>query len=72
MQGVFRWSILALIVTLGVWSVLENRQAVAVAQKKDSQCVKCHTNVKGLIRLGWEIEETKGTPAASEETEGEG
>jgi hypothetical protein len=37
-----------------------------------SQCVCCHTDVKGLIRLGWEIEKIRGKPAVSAETVGEG
>lgn len=37
-----------------------------------SQCVRCHTDVKGLIRLGWEIEKIRGKPAVSDETVGEG
>jgi hypothetical protein len=43
-----------------------------VESAKESECVKCHTNVKGLIRLGWEVEKIKGKPASSAETEGEG
>jgi hypothetical protein len=39
---------------------------------RDSECVRCHTDVKGLIRLGWEIEKIKGKPAESSETQGEG
>ncbi len=37
-----------------------------------SQCVQCHTNVKKLIRLGWEVEKEKGKPRVSQEIEGEG
>ena len=43
-----------------------------VEDDSQSECVKCHTDVKGLIRLGWEVEEVKGKPAASAEIEGEG
>lgn len=37
-----------------------------------SGCVKCHTDVKKLIRLGWEVERVRGKPATSAENEGEG
>ncbi|MCP4691807.1 MAG: hypothetical protein GY859_27425 [Desulfobacterales bacterium] len=37
-----------------------------------STCIQCHTNVKKLIRLGWEVEKVKGKPSASQEIEGEG
>lgn len=37
-----------------------------------SRCITCHTNVKKLIRLGWEVEKVRGKPRVSAETEGEG
>jgi hypothetical protein len=37
-----------------------------------SQCVQCHTDVKKLIRLGWEVEKVRGKPEVSAENEGEG
>ena len=40
--------------------------------KSESQCVVCHTNVKKLIRLGWEIEKIKPKQGKSGETSGEG
>jgi hypothetical protein len=37
-----------------------------------SQCVVCHTNVKKLIRLGWEIEKIAPKKGKSAEISGEG
>ncbi|MGD9331298.1 MAG: hypothetical protein PVJ53_08290 [Desulfobacterales bacterium] len=37
-----------------------------------SRCIECHTDVKNLIRLSWEVEKVRGKPPRSEETEGEG
>jgi hypothetical protein len=37
-----------------------------------SQCVACHTDVKRLIRLGWEIEKIRPKKGRSAETSGEG
>jgi hypothetical protein len=41
-------------------------------ESQTSQCIECHTDVKKLIRLGWEVEKVRGKAAVSEETEGEG
>ena len=37
-----------------------------------STCVQCHTDVKKLIRLGWEVEKVRGKVKVSAENEGEG
>ena len=37
-----------------------------------SSCVTCHTDVKKLIRLGWEVEKVRGKARVSAENEGEG
>jgi hypothetical protein len=37
-----------------------------------SECVQCHTDVKKLIRLSWEVEKVRGKPQLSTENEGEG
>ncbi|RLB83344.1 MAG: hypothetical protein DRH17_02885 [Deltaproteobacteria bacterium] len=37
-----------------------------------NECVGCHTNVKKLIRLSWEIEKIRPKPDKSAETAGEG
>lgn len=37
-----------------------------------STCVQCHTDVKRLIRLSWEVEKIRGKPRISAENEGEG
>jgi len=37
-----------------------------------SQCINCHTNLKQLIRLCWEVEKIKPTVQASDQTSGEG
>ena len=38
----------------------------------ESQCVACHTDVKKLIRLGWEIEKIRPQKGKSAQTSGEG
>ncbi|MDO9566004.1 MAG: hypothetical protein Q7J15_04620 [Candidatus Desulfaltia sp.] len=38
----------------------------------DSECINCHTNLKKLIRLCWEIEKTRSKAGNSAETSGEG
>ena len=40
--------------------------------KTESQCVVCHTDVKKLIRLGWEIEKIRPKQGKSAQTSGEG
>ena len=42
------------------------------ATPASSQCVACHTDLKGLIRLCWEVEKIKPQPKTSAETAGEG
>lgn len=42
------------------------------AGESQSQCVACHTDLKKLIRLCWEVEKIKPKPPASEENSGEG
>jgi len=37
-----------------------------------SQCVTCHTNLRKVIRLSWEIEKIRPKPDKSAETSGEG
>jgi hypothetical protein len=37
-----------------------------------STCIACHTDVKGLIRLSWEVEKIRPKQAQSAETSGEG
>ena len=50
--------------------------AIAVSSQnaapRPSQCVQCHTNVKGLIRLSWEVEKLRPKTGQSAETAGEG
>ena len=38
----------------------------------ESQCVKCHTDAKKLIRISWEIEKIRPKPEKSALTAGEG
>jgi hypothetical protein len=42
------------------------------AKENKSQCVNCHTNLKQLIRLCWEVEKIKPKVQASDLTSGEG
>jgi hypothetical protein len=67
-------SILAGIVAIGVFTVVlqANDETPGDASSAQTQCVVCHTNVKGLIRLSWEVEKLRPKPARSAETSGEG
>lgn len=52
---------------------LANIDASATNQNPPaSGCVRCHTDVKKLIRLSWEVERVRGKPRVSAEIEGEG
>ena len=42
------------------------------SQETPSQCMQCHTNLKKLIRLCWEVEKIKPKAGDSSETSGEG
>lgn len=64
--GGLRWSIVTVIVLSGLAVPL------AAQEVPQSQCIQCHTDVKKLIRLGWEVEKVRGKPAVSAENEGEG
>lgn len=46
--------------------------AKAETAEARSECITCHTDVKKLIRLGWEIEKIRPKPGKSAETSGEG
>ena len=37
-----------------------------------SECINCHSNLKKLVRLCWEVEKIKPKPKHSAETSGEG
>ncbi len=47
-------------------------QVIADPAAPTSGCVQCHTDVKQLIRLSWEVERVRGKPTVSAEIEGEG
>jgi len=65
------WFLLFNAFFLWVWA-LPSPPSPSADFSSESECVKCHTDVKGLIRLGWEIEKIKGKPAESAEIQGEG
>lgn len=44
----------------------------AVKNNPKNQCVVCHTNAKGMIRLSWEVEKVRPKHGISSETSGEG
>jgi hypothetical protein len=71
MQQTIGWLILSGVLFIGISAFSDEPQATADSVN-ENECVKCHTNVKGLIRLGWEIEKVKGKPPASREIAGEG
>jgi hypothetical protein len=66
MVGSARWACLVFLISV---SFISPRIAQTTAI---SNCVQCHTDVKRLIRLGWEVEKIRGKPQVSAETEGEG
>jgi hypothetical protein len=64
--GALGWAIVIAVVVFG-------RPCLPAGQPlPDSTCVQCHTDVKKLIRLGWEVEKVRGKPEVSAENEGEG
>jgi len=62
-------SVWAPLVALGVLSLAS---PLVGQEAPTSTCVQCHTDVKKLIRLGWEVEKVRGKPQLSAENEGEG
>jgi hypothetical protein len=71
MQRTIGWLIVSGALFLGILALSDKPLATADSVN-ENECVKCHTNVKGLIRLGWEIEKVKGKPIESQEIAGEG
>ena len=60
--------VISVLIMAPVACAVENRVDSAAA----SQCVRCHTRVKGLIRLSWAVEKLRPKPVRSAETSGEG
>ena len=69
----YRWYVLALsvLVVLCACSLTLTEKKPEVGET-ESQCVVCHTDVKKLIRLGWEIEKIRPKQGKSAQTSGEG
>ena len=63
--------IVSLVVLLADLFMLGWLRVGVAAEITQSECVRCHTDVKGLIRLGWEIEKVR-PETKSAETSGEG
>jgi hypothetical protein len=61
----------AVLALFSLWIGEYDDRSVA-AETTGSSCVDCHTNLKRLIRLIWEIEETQPKPQKSTQTSGEG
>ena len=40
--------------------------SIGGASAEESQCINCHTDLKGLIRLGWEVEKVKPKKKSAE------
>lgn len=64
---------------LTVWTLIYLNAALwtcptllKATEKAESQCIACHTNLKNLIRLCWQVEALKPKHLKSEETSGEG
>ena len=68
----FVWIVCCLLPFPPVGIDLWEETAVAREVNGKSECVRCHTNVKGLIRLGWEVEKVKPKQGKSTKTSGEG
>ncbi|MDJ0782408.1 MAG: hypothetical protein QNJ22_10575 [Desulfosarcinaceae bacterium] len=67
MKGI--WVALVVVVVTGwVWSAAPDGSYGSGS----SGCIACHTDVKQLIRLSWEVEKIRGKPTVSALTEGEG
>jgi hypothetical protein len=60
---------LAFLLLAGLWFPVDLTAQKSVPQ---SQCIACHTDLKKLMRLCWEIEKIRPKPRASAETSGEG
>jgi hypothetical protein len=69
----YRWYVTAvcLMVCFCACSLTLAKKEVEVG-KSESQCVVCHTDVKKLIRLSWEVEKIRPKQGQSAETSGEG
>ena len=52
--------------------VLFNGPTIGNALAAQSECIRCHTKLKSLIRLCWAVEKIKPRPPQSAETSGEG
>lgn len=70
----FTFTIPACLVLIGVLTMAPEitADALQATPSESSQCIDCHTRVKGLIRLSWEVEKLHPRPAQSAETAGEG
>lgn len=64
--GLPRWALAAAVALSSL------AMPLAAQQSPPDQCVQCHTDVKKLIRLSWEVENLRGKPEVSAENEGEG
>jgi hypothetical protein len=53
-------------------AVLSLARPLVGQETPTSTCMQCHTDVKKLIRLSWEVEKVRGKPQLSAENEGEG
>ena len=62
--------LLSVVLLLTVWSTAA--APAAAADLDSNQCVACHTNLKPLIRLSWEVEKVKPALKTSTENAGEG
>ena len=57
---------------VSVYGGLAGAPSAANTSGEVTGCVRCHTDVKKLIRLSWEVEKVRGKPRVSAMTEGEG
>jgi hypothetical protein len=64
--GLPGWAYLAAVAVFGLAHPLAGQETPT------STCVQCHTDVKKLIRLSWEVEKVRGKSQLSAENEGEG
>ncbi|MCG6917533.1 MAG: hypothetical protein LJE89_08295 [Deltaproteobacteria bacterium] len=69
----YRWYLTAVFVLVSFCAcslILVGKEHLV--EKSESQCVVCHTDVKKLIRLGWEVEKIRPKQGTSAQTSGEG
>ena len=64
--------ILPVIFFLPLFLILTQKGLISKEIAAENECVNCHTNLKKLMELSWEVKKIKPKQKLSEETSGEG